>query len=80
MKVILWSGRIVGFIILLLIISLIVLNFIPVDLQYRMAAIFGIAGAEEVGDMLVNITFIISLVISVFLTSLFVIIKRGKKR
>lgn len=80
MKVILWSGRIVGFITLLLIISLIVSNFIPVDLQYRMAAIFGIAGAEEVGDMLVNITFIISLVISVFLTGLFVIIKRGKKR
>ena len=80
MKVILWSGRIVGFITLLLIISLIVSNFIPVDLQYRMAAIFGIAGAEEVGDMLVNITFIISLVISVFLTGVFVIIKRGQKR
>lgn len=80
MKVILWAGRVVGFIILLLIINFIVSNFIPVDLQYRMAAIFGVAGAEEVGDMLVNITFIISLVILVFLTSMFVIIKRGKNR
>ncbi|GLR07636.1 hypothetical protein COO59_09480 [Mixta theicola] len=75
-----WIVRTLGFIILLLMLNLIVPQFISVDLQYRMAEILGVAGAEQVGNRLVNISFIISLAVAAFIVALGVIVRRGRKR
>lgn len=62
-----------------LMLNLIVPKFISVDLQYRIADIAGVAGAEQIGNMLVNITFIISLILAVIIFAVAVTLTRSRK-
>ncbi|MDR7343858.1 membrane protein implicated in regulation of membrane protease activity [Pantoea alhagi] len=80
MKIVKWIAWILGFIILLLMLNLIVPQFISVDFQYLIADIAGVAGAEQIGNMLVNITFIISLILAVIILALAVTLTRSRKR
>ncbi|MGD8163906.1 hypothetical protein [Pantoea sp. FN0307] len=80
MKIIKWIVWTLGFVILLLMLNLIVPQFISVDLQYRIANIAGVAGAEQIGNMLVNITFIISLILAVIIFAVAVTLTRNRKR
>ncbi len=80
MKINKWIVWILSFIILLLMLNLIVPKFISVDIQYRIADIAGVAGAEQIGNMLVNITFIISLILAVIIFAVAVTLTRSRKR
>lgn len=79
MKIVKWIVGGAGFIILFLALNFIIPQFISEKLQYRLADTLGIAGAENVGDMLISLTFIISLVLTILITALVVVTGRAKR-